>query len=191
VVVASAGLTRHFDRGADRDSPPIFAVDSGNNQMERFSLVLNRFLAHIASAGLALLMFLTVVDVLGRYLFNRPVTGTFELTEMSMVLIVFLALGLAQHHQEHISLDLAYIHFPSWLKKATDLTVDLVNLAIVGAMTWQLYNYFVRMRDGNYTTAVLQLPIHPFVIVAIAGVAAYVLAILCGIGAAIKKPRGE
>jgi TRAP-type C4-dicarboxylate transport system permease small subunit len=191
VVVASAGLTRHFDRGADRDSPPIFAVATGNNQMERFSLVLNRFLAHIASAGLALLMFLTVVDVLGRYLFNRPVTGTFELTEMSMVLIVFLALGLAQHHQEHISLDLAYIHFPSWLKKATDLTVDLVNLAIVGAMTWQLYNYFVRMRDGNYTTAVLQLPIHPFVIVAIAGVAAYVLAILCGIGAAIKKPRGE
>jgi TRAP-type C4-dicarboxylate transport system permease small subunit len=188
VVVASAGLTRHFDRGADRDSPPIFAVATGNNQMERFSLVLNRFLAHIASAGLALLMFLTVVDVLGRYLFNRPVTGTFELTEMSMVLIVFLALGLAQHHQEHISLDLAYIHFPSWLKKATDLTVDLVNLAIVGAMTWQLYNYFVRMRDGNYTTAVLQLPIHPFVIVALAGVAAYLLAILCGFGAAKKSP---
>jgi TRAP-type C4-dicarboxylate transport system permease small subunit len=184
-------LIRHFDCGADRDSPPIVAVATGNIQVERFSLVLNRFLAHIASAGLALLMFLTVVDVVGRYLFNRPLTGTFELTEMSMVLIVFLALGLAQHHQEHISLDLAYIHFPSWLKKATDLTVDLVNLAIVGAMTWQLYNYFVRMRDGNYTTAVLQLPIHPFVIVAIAGVAAYVLAILCGIGAAIKKPRGE
>jgi TRAP-type C4-dicarboxylate transport system permease small subunit len=191
VVVASAGLTRHFDCGADRDSLPIVAVVTGNNQMERFSLVLNRFLGHISSAGLALLMFLTVVDVLGRYLFNRPVTGTFELTEMSMVLIVFLALGLAQHHQEHISLDLAYIYFPSWLKKATDLTVDLVNLVVVGAITWQLYNYFVRMRDGNYTTAVLQLPIHPFVIVAVVGVAAYLLAVMCGFGAAIKKPRGE
>ena len=191
MVVASAGLTRHFDRGADRDSPPIVAVATGINQMERFSLVLNRFLAHISSAGLTLLMLLTVVDVLGRYLFNRPVTGTFELTEMSMVLIVFLALGLAQHYQEHISLDLAYIYFPSWLKRATDLTVDLVNLVVVGAITWQLYNYFVRMRDGNYTTAVLQLPIHPFVIVALAGVAAYLLAILCGFGAAIKKPRRE
>lgn len=133
-------------------------------------------------------MFLTVVDVVGRYLFNRPLTGTFELTEMSMVLIVFLALGLAQHHQEHISLDLAYIYFPSWLKKATDLTVDLVNIVVVGAITWQLYNYFVRMRDGNYTTAVLQLPIYPFVIVALVGVAAYLFAIIGGFGATIKKP---
>jgi hypothetical protein len=73
----------------------------------------------------------------------------------------------------------------------TDLTVDLVNLVIVGAIAWQLYNYFLRMRVGNYTTAVLQMPIHPFVIVALAGAAAYLLAILCGFGAAIKKPRGE
>jgi TRAP-type C4-dicarboxylate transport system permease small subunit len=155
--------------------------------VERFSLVINRLLTHIGSIGLALLMFLTVVDVFGRYLLNRPVPGTFELTEMSMVLIVFLALGLAQHHNEHISLDLAYNYFPSWLKKVTNLSVDLINLVVVVAMTWQLYNYFVRMLDGNYTTAVLQLPIHPFVIVSLAGAAAYVLAIACDLGKSFRK----
>jgi TRAP-type transport system small permease protein len=159
--------------------------------VERFSLVINRLLAHIGSIGLALLMFLTVADVFGRYLLNRPVTGTFELTEMSMVLIVFLALGLAQHHNEHISLDLAYNYFPSWLRKVTDLSVDLINLVVSIAMTWQLHNYFVRMRDGNYTTAVLQLPIYPFVIVALAGTAAYVLAIICDLGKSFRKFRRE
>lgn len=136
-------------------------------------------------------MFLTVADVFGRYLLNLPVSGTFELTEMFMVPIVFLALGLAQHHNEHISLDLAYNYFPSRLRKVTDVIVELVNLAVVVAMTWQLYNYFVRMIDGNYTTAVLQLPIYPFVIVALAGAAAYVFAIICDLGRSITKSGRE
>jgi hypothetical protein len=73
----------------------------------------------------------------------------------------------------------------------TDLSVDLINLVVIIAMTWQLHNYFVRMRDGNYTTAVLQLPIYPFVIVALAGTAAYVLAIICDLGKSFRKFRRE
>ncbi|HEU4342596.1 MAG TPA: TRAP transporter small permease [Candidatus Binatia bacterium] len=153
----------------------------------RLSLVTNRLLTYFGSIALALLMFLTVADVFGRYLFNQPIPGTFELTEMLMVLIVFLALGLAEHHNEHISLDLAYNHFTPMQKKVTDLVVDLVNLVVVAAITWQLYEYSVRMLDGNYTTAVLQLPIHPFVIAAVTGAAAYVLAIICNFG----KSRNE
>lgn len=157
--------------------------------MERFSLVINRLLTHIGSIALAVLMFLTVADVFGRYLLNWPITGTFELTEMLMVPIVFLALGLAQHHNEHISLDLAYNYFPSRLKKGTDVVVDLVNLVVVVATTSQLYDYSVRMLDGNYTTAVLKLPIHPFVIVAVVGAAAYVLAIICDFGKSSKESK--
>jgi TRAP-type C4-dicarboxylate transport system permease small subunit len=155
--------------------------------VEKLSLTINRLLTHVASFALAVLMFLTVADVFGRYLLNRPVSGTFELTEMSMVLIAFLALGLAQHHNEHISLDLAYNYFPSLLKKAADVIVDVVNLAVVVAITWQLYHYSVRMAEGNYTTAVLQVPLHPFVLMAVAGNACYALAILCDFGKAVLK----
>jgi TRAP-type C4-dicarboxylate transport system permease small subunit len=159
--------------------------------VERFFLTINRFLTHIGSIALAVLMFLTVADVLGRYLFNRPAPGTFELTEMLMVLIVFMALGLAQHHNEHISLDLAYNHFPGRLKAMTDIFVGAVNFVVVAGITWQLYEYSMRMSGGNYTTAVLELPIHPFVIFAIAGTAAYVVAILCDLGKSIGKFRRE
>jgi TRAP-type C4-dicarboxylate transport system permease small subunit len=155
--------------------------------VKRFSLAINKFLTHIGSIALAVLMFLTVADVLGRYLLNYPVPGTFELTEMLMVPIVFLALGLAQHHDEHISLDLAYNYFPAQLKRASDVFVDLVTFVVVIAITWQLYDYSVRMLDGNYTTAVLQLPIQPFVIVAVAGAAAYVFALMCN----LRKPNKD
>ena len=155
--------------------------------MERVSLNINRFLTHLGSIALAVLMLLTVADVFGRYFLNRPAPGTFELTELFMVFIVFLALGLAQHHNEHISLDLAYNYFPSRLKKYTNVLIDVVNLTAMAAVTWQLYEYSRRMGEGNYTTAVLQLPIQPFVIVAVAGTAAYVLAILCDLIKSIGK----
>lgn len=159
--------------------------------MEKFSLSINRFLTHVSSIALAVLMFLTVADVFGRYLFNRPVPGTFELTEVLMVLIVFMALGLAQHHNEHISLDLAYNYFSRRQKGATDIFVEVVNLVVVVGITWQLYEYSVRMSEGNYTTAVLELPIHPFVILAIAGTVSYVLAIICDLSKSIAKIRRE
>ena len=136
-------------------------------------------------------MLLTVSDVFGRYFLNRPVPGTFELTELFMVFIVFLALGLAQHHNEHISLDLAYNYFPSRLKKCTNVLINVVNVAAMGAVTWQLYEYSGRMGEGNYTTAVLQLPIQPFVIAAVVGTAAYMLAILCDLIKSIGKLRAE
>lgn len=160
-------------------------------QVERISLIINRLLTHLGSIALALLMFLTVADVFGRYFLNYPVPGTFEVTEMLMVPIVFLALGLAQHHNEHISLDLAYNYFPARGKAATNILVEVVNLAVVGAVTWQLYEYSARMSEGNYTTAVLQLPIHPFVILAIAGTASYMLAVICDLGKSIRKFRKE
>ncbi|MGH7930298.1 MAG: TRAP transporter small permease [Candidatus Binatia bacterium] len=159
--------------------------------MERLSLIINRFLTHVGSIALAVLMLLTVADVFGRYFLNRPVPGAFELTELFMVFIVFLALGLAQHHNEHISLDLAYNYFPSRLKKCTNVLIDVVSLAVMAAVTWQLYEYSARMGEGNYTTAVLQLPIQPFAIVAVAGTAAYVLAILCELIKSIGEFRRE
>ena len=159
--------------------------------MERISLIINRLLTHVGSIALAGLMLLTVADVFGRYFLNRPAPGTFELTELFMVFIVFLALGLAQHHNEHISLDLAYNYFSPRLKKYTNVLIDIVNLTVMAAVTWQLYEYSARMGDGNYTTAVLQLPIRPFVVVALAGTAAYVLAILCDLIKSIGKFRTE
>jgi hypothetical protein len=47
------------------------------------------------------------------------------------------------------------------------------------------------MGEGNYTTAVLQVPIQPFVIVAVAGTAACVLAVLCDLVKSIEKFRRD
>ena len=61
---------------------------SYNNFNERATL----WLAQIGSLGLALMMFLTLGDVIGRA-FNVPITGAVEVTELIMGLMIYLGVG--------------------------------------------------------------------------------------------------
>jgi TRAP-type C4-dicarboxylate transport system permease small subunit len=62
-------------------------------------------LAWFAAALLFAMMALTVVDVVGRYLFNAPVSGSAEATELMLAIIVFAGLPLAAATHEHIRID--------------------------------------------------------------------------------------
>ncbi|MFK4997204.1 TRAP transporter small permease subunit [Bacillus sp. N9] len=41
-------------------------------------------------------MLLTTADVIGRNVFNKPITGTYELTGLALAIIIFFSLGTAQ-----------------------------------------------------------------------------------------------
>ena len=58
-----------------------------------------------ASAILLGMMLLTVVDVVGRYVFNRPVRGAFEVTELMLVVLIFAGLPLVSYGDEHAVMD--------------------------------------------------------------------------------------
>ena len=58
------------------------------------------------------MMVLVVANILGRYLLNRPVTGTLEFTESLLVLIIFLSAALTQYDGGHIRVTLLTRRLP-------------------------------------------------------------------------------
>ncbi len=58
-------------------------------------------------AGLALMgiMVLTFLDVSGRKFLNHSITGSLELTELLMVVVIFGALPLVSERGEHVVFD--------------------------------------------------------------------------------------
>jgi TRAP-type C4-dicarboxylate transport system permease small subunit len=58
-----------------------------------------------ASAILLVMMLLTVVDVVARYAFNRPLRGAFEVTELMLVILIFAGLPLVSFADEHAVMD--------------------------------------------------------------------------------------
>ncbi|HZD91981.1 MAG TPA: TRAP transporter small permease, partial [Pseudolabrys sp.] len=60
----------------------------------------------ISSIATFIMMLLVVANVIGRYLFNRPVTGTLEITESLLVVIIFGSVALTQFDGGHIRVNL-------------------------------------------------------------------------------------
>ncbi len=63
------------------------------------------FLGVAASEILLAMMLLTVVDVVARYVFSRPVRGAFEITELMLVVLIFAGLPLVSFSDEHAVMD--------------------------------------------------------------------------------------
>ena len=55
-----------------------------------------------ASALLLMMMVLTFADVVARYLLNRPIRGAFEITELTLLVLIFAGLPLVSHADENV-----------------------------------------------------------------------------------------
>ena len=116
-----------------------------------------------ASALLFAMMCLTFVDVVGRYLFSRPIRGGFEITELALLVLIFAGLPLVSHGDEHVTMDFIDRMLPP---RALNVLVRVVH-ALVAAMffflTWQMLIKAARISAYGDTTDVLRIVIGPFV----------------------------
>lgn len=134
---------------------------------------------HIA-AGITMLALLawTVADIVGRTFFNSPMRGTVELTELAVVILVYLGLSYAESRDSHIAVDLLYLRFGVRGRLVLRVFAGLVSLAVIALMTWRLAIFAGQLEVGGYTTGILRLPMFPVAWVAVLGAATFGLAVL-------------
>lgn len=70
-----------------------------------FLLRLTRSLSDVAALAIFAMILLTIADVLMKNLFNRPVTGVFELVEFLMVIAVFFGMPEVFRSHSNICVD--------------------------------------------------------------------------------------
>ena len=63
---------------------------------------LRQGLVYLAAFSLCLLIVITMVDVVGRYILNTPLPGAFEAVRALMALVTFSALPLVCIRNEHL-----------------------------------------------------------------------------------------
>lgn len=73
---------------------------------------LERVPTYLAGFSIVLMMCLTVADAGGRYFFNRPVTGAYEITENFLMTVAFLGVYYAYRQGAHIRLTFLMDHVP-------------------------------------------------------------------------------
>ena len=124
---------------------------------------ITQVLMAISAAVLALLMFLTALDVGLRYVFNRPLAGAFELVEYMMAILIPLSIVYCAYQKEHVSVDLFFGKFSKKVQAAVDILTTSITLIFVLIIAWQNVLYFFEVQASNLTSAVLLIPAYPFV----------------------------
>jgi TRAP-type transport system small permease protein len=116
-----------------------------------------------ASAILFCMMTLTFVDVVLRYLFNRPLRGGFEVTELMLLVLIFAGLPLVTHANEHVTMDLIDRWLTARARNALGRLMEAVSAALMFALTWFMWIKAQRVAGYGDTTDVLRIAVGPFV----------------------------
>jgi TRAP-type C4-dicarboxylate transport system permease small subunit len=116
-----------------------------------------------ASAILLAMMLLTVVDVVARYVFSRPLRGAFEVTELMLLVLIFAGLPLVSFTDEHAVMDFVdRVLGPRGLRGLTGL-VHAASAAFMALLAWLTWRKADRIWAYQDSTDVLRILYGPFV----------------------------
>ncbi|MEY3886893.1 MAG: hypothetical protein RL650_985 [Pseudomonadota bacterium] len=117
----------------------------------------------LAGAALFAIMLLTFLDVSGRKFLSHSITGSLELTELLMVVVIFAALPLVSLKGEHVVFDSLDAFLPGWIRKIQQSFIHIVSAALLfglGYLMWQTGGEFAVTGE---TTAQLKITKAPFI----------------------------
>jgi TRAP-type C4-dicarboxylate transport system permease small subunit len=106
-------------------------------QLERGLNSASRGMAIIAACVLAIMTLLTAADVSGRYFFNRPITGTWELIGLFLVCAGTFGIAYCQIRKRHVRVTFLYERLPRRLRLISDGLAYLIGLTAFSLVCWR------------------------------------------------------
>lgn len=113
-----------------------------------------------AALALAAMLVSITADAMGRFLFNRPVMGVYEVNEMYLLpAVVYLSIARAQRFNEHIAVDVFVAPMRPGLRRLLLGVGRLLALGLFVAIAYRTgemaHRQFIR---GNVTSGSILLP---------------------------------
>ncbi len=118
--------------------------------------------ASIAALALFAMMWLTVIDVVGRKFFDNSLVGAVELTEIFMMLTIFIGLPLTSRAGEHIVFDLLDQFLPESMQRVQRALSQLITCLLLLGGAWVVGGRAARTTEYGDVTAQLEIPLGPF-----------------------------
>lgn len=137
-----------------------------------------RLLAAVAALMIALLIAVTCIDVIGRYALNRPFGGAYELTQMLLAALVFVALPLTSADGGHVEVDLALHLFPRPVQRLLGRLAGLISALVLAYFAWRLILIGIAQIHEGTRSASLAVPMAPLAFLGAASCAASAVAMI-------------
>lgn len=112
------------------------------------------------------LMLLTTTDVISRSFFNKPVPGSFELSEYLLAVIILLAAAYTQQVKGHVGVDFFTARVSPRVQNAFRVITDLASLFVIAILVAMGY---LQAHEEKAVSDMLRIPQWPFKMLVCAG----------------------
>ena len=124
--------------------------------------IIEKWSAYLAMVILFALVVLSTINVVMRFFFTMALHGFYEVTELGMVAIIFLAIGYTMKIGGHVTVDILTNRFSLRTRAIISVIVCLLVLFAMAMLIWGaidggLYHW----RAGSFSN-LLHIPDYPF-----------------------------
>jgi len=104
-------------------------------------------------------VFLIFVNVVARYVFSWPFAGAEEILQLMDVWVVMLGAAVIVRENRHLNMDLLYLAMPSRLRRAVDVFITLLELALAGYVIAQAWRVIALLWATDTRTVASGIPL--------------------------------
>lgn len=112
----------------------------------------------VAAIILAILIVLTFMGVIWRYIFSAPFTWLEEVQTSCMVWIVFAAAGAAFRSGNHVAIEMIVDMMPQKVQKMMEWLISIVVIAVIGYLFFQSLGFIQVFVKSGRSTSMLKIP---------------------------------
>jgi TRAP-type C4-dicarboxylate transport system permease small subunit len=121
---------------------------------------LSRLIAAIGLAALVLLAVITIIDIVGREFFFRPIDGFSDIADLVIVFAAASCFPISLIEQDHVAVRaLGRLHWR--LREYLELFGHGVLLVVFTLIVWQLGVYTLDVFTAGQTTWLIHIPVWP------------------------------
>jgi len=141
-----------------------------------------RFPVYLAIFCAAIIMLISVIDVIGYKIFNRGLPGTVAFIEELNIILVFAVIGFIQIERGHMNINLFEKYMSPLFKYVMKIISNILGLIVCGFFSWRTLILIQRLiASGDVKdAAAVRFPLWPFAMINCLGFVLLTLAfILC------------
>lgn len=146
---------------------------------------------NVSISMLAVLMLIGTCDVIGRYLFNKPIRGVVELGEVLLAGIVFFGWAYTQAAGGHIKVEMFTSRLAPRVRAKINFATSFLSLALFSLIGWQAAKLAMMYWEQNRLVGGLMIPIAPFVLFISLGALLICLELIIQMLNFLSEMRGE
>lgn len=134
---------------------------SGLSAVDQFFLKIESFMSFLGGVVIFVIVMISTVNILGRWLFNMPVNGYIDWIEQFMAFFAFLGIAYTQREGGHIRMDMVVSKLKGKIYYATELFTTTIIFLLTLVLIYGSSLHFLRAYNFGDTSLDIDLPTWP------------------------------